>query len=149
MHGIHLADLFRSLNEPSSRRGIAGGALVGVLGALGLAGADAGKRRKKRRRRKRRKQRQQERRKEQQPEEPQPQPHVCQGRNACIGTSLDARCSTDPNCFCFVTAVGEPYCGKGNGVASCQQCEQFPGRDCFPGGGSNCADFSCVEPCPV
>jgi hypothetical protein len=134
--------LIRSLT--TSRRLLLGGVpgavfgLHGGSGSRGLAEAEAAKRRKRRRRRKKR-----------QPDPPPDPPHVCEGRDACID-GITASCSMDPNCFCFVTAEGDPYCGKGNGVDSCEQCEQqFPGRDCFPGTGSQCVSFSCVEPCPV
>jgi hypothetical protein len=142
-----LLNLLRALSEASSRRGIGRAlgslALGSALGARGLAEATAGKRRKKRRRRNNRKHKQNQ-------NQNQPPPHVCQGRDACVGDIGDVICGAESNCYCFVTAEGETYCGKGNGVNSCQECEeQFPGRDCFPGTGPNCSPFSCAEPCPV
>lgn len=141
MSDNHFDVLIRSLT--ASRRLLLGGVpgavfgLRGAFGAFGLVEAEAAKRRKQHKRRKRRK-------------KPQPEPpHVCEGRDACI-VGVNAPCGTDPNCFCFVSEEGDPYCGKGNGVESCEVCEQqFPGRDCFPGTGSQCSAFSCVEPCPV
>ncbi len=69
-------------------------------------------------------------------------------KNACT-QGVAAACGTPGrSCYCFVTTRGASFCGKGNGVNSCEECaEQFPGRQCFPGGGPQCESFSCVEPC--
>jgi hypothetical protein len=69
-------------------------------------------------------------------------------RDACI-QGVAAECgSPGSSCYCFLTARGASFCGRGNTVASCAECEsQFPGRFCLPGSGPQCGAFSCVEPC--
>jgi hypothetical protein len=69
-------------------------------------------------------------------------------RDACR-QGVAAECG-DPgsSCYCFLTAEGASFCGRGNSVSSCAECEsQFPGRFCLPGSGPQCGAFSCVEPC--
>jgi hypothetical protein len=125
MDGHSFDILTRALSATPSRRALgralAGLTMGGLPGFLRSAGMDAGRRKNKRRRRRRRKNR----------------PHVCEGRDACLG-GLPTCSSSDPNCYCFVDAEGDPICAKGNTVDTCEQCQQqFPGRLCFPGTAHN------------
>ena len=69
-------------------------------------------------------------------------------QNACT-QGIAAECGPpDSSCYCFLTTRGASFCGHGNTVNSCAECEaQFPGRFCFPGDGPQCGAFSCLAPC--
>jgi hypothetical protein len=132
MDSARFNQLFRSLTEAPSRRwvvrSLAGLALGGIHGSLGLVEAKDKRRRRDKKRR------------------GQNTPPFCAGENICLGDAANSpHCeNSGPTCRCFITAgTAVPYCGQSpNAVDDCAECAAT---------GATCVDcdgqLMCSPPC--